>query len=150
MIPGYEKIVEARIRAAQKQGTFEKLPGRGKPLTLTDDRHIAEELRLAHKILKNAGFVPPELELCKEIRKTEDLLAGAEEERNRYRILKKLNFLIMKLNLMRGGSAESEIPQRYEPALTEHLFASDSTSSGQGEMSSCPPASTESAIQGPS
>ena len=47
MIPGFTKIVEERIRIAQKKGDFENLDGSGKPLKIDDDSHIPEDLRLA-------------------------------------------------------------------------------------------------------
>ena len=52
MIQGFEKIVEERIRKAQKKGEFENLVGSGKPLKFNSDWFIPEELRLAYKILK--------------------------------------------------------------------------------------------------
>ncbi len=113
MIQGFEKIVEERIRKAQRKGEFENLPGSGKPLVFNDNHFIPEDLRLAYKILKNADCVPPEIELKKEIRQTEDLLAGMEETSEKYRLLKKLNFLIMKLNTIRDTSIMFEMPQHY-------------------------------------
>ena len=97
MIPGFDKIVEERIRKAQKKGEFENLEGSGKPLNLLDDQTVAEELRLAYKILKNADCLPPEIELKKEIQQTEELLSGMGETAAKHRTLKKLNYLIMKL-----------------------------------------------------
>jgi len=52
MFTGFSKIIEERIRMAQKKGVFENLEGSGKPLDLESDSHIAEDLKLAHKILK--------------------------------------------------------------------------------------------------
>ncbi len=121
MIQGFEKIVEERILTAQKKGDFENLDGSGKPLTLTDDYHVPEELRLAFKILKNADCLPPEIELQKEIRKTEDLLAGMQDTSEKYRLLKKINFLIMKLNTIRGSSVMLEMPQYYMEKLVDCL-----------------------------
>lgn len=89
MIIGFEKIVEERIRKAQKNGEFENLVGSGKPLKFNADLFIPEELRLAYKILKNADCLPPEIELKKEIKQTEDLLVGMQETSEKYRILKK-------------------------------------------------------------
>ena len=74
MITGFEKIVEERIRQAQERGAFDNLPGAGRPLDLADDQHIPEDLRLPYKILKNADCLPPEIDLRKEIRNTEQLL----------------------------------------------------------------------------
>ena len=50
-----KRIAEDRIRAAQDEGVFDNLPGKGKPLQLDDDSGIPEDMRLAFKILKNAG-----------------------------------------------------------------------------------------------
>jgi hypothetical protein len=121
MIQGFEKIVEERIRKAQKKGEFENLFGSGKPLQINENFHVPEELRLAYKILKNADCVPPEIELKKEIKQTEDLLAGMQETSEKYRILKKLNFLIMKLNTIRDTSIINEMPQHYMEKLVGHI-----------------------------
>lgn len=58
-------IAEQRIAEAIANGDFDDLPGSGKPLELDDDSLLPEELRLACRILKNAGFVPPEIESLK-------------------------------------------------------------------------------------
>ena len=121
MLTGFEKIVEERILKAQKKGEFDNLPGSGRPLVFEDDAFVSEELRVAYKILKNAGFVPPEIELKKEIKQTEDLLADMKDATEKYRSIKKLNFLIMKLNLIRDISITHEMPQQYAAKLTERL-----------------------------
>jgi hypothetical protein len=123
MIPGFEKIVEERIRQAQKKGEFDALPGSGAPLALEDLSGVAEDLRLAYKILKNADCKPPELEIKEEIRQTEQLLAGMADIRERYRMIKKINFLIMKLNTLRSTRIEFEVPQQYEEKLFERVAA---------------------------
>ena len=121
MLTGFEKIIEERIRAAQMKGEFDNLPGSGKPLVFEDDGHIPEDLRLAHKILKNADCLPPEIELKKEILKTEDLLAGMADTAEKYHVMKKLNFLIMKLNSMRNSNVVFEVPQKYLGKMTERI-----------------------------
>jgi len=121
MITGFEKIVEDRIKQAQKKGAFEHLPGLGQPLSLGNDHFVSEELRLAYKILKNADFLPPEIELKREIRVTEDLLSGMTETAEKYRTLKKLNYLIMKLNSMRNTSVIFDLPQKYALKLVERF-----------------------------
>ena len=123
MFPGFNKIVEERIRGAQRRGDFERLAGSGKPLNLGDDANIPEDLRLAYKILKNADMIPPEIELKKEILRTEDLLQGMSDEAEKYRTIKKLNFLIMKLNNMRTGSIEFDVPQYYADKLIDRIEA---------------------------
>ena len=124
MFPGFDRIIEERIRRAQQKGEFENLAGTGKPLIFENDGHVADELRLAYKILKNADCLPPEIELKKEIERTEDLLRGMEDTAEKYHTLKKLNFLIMKLNSTRNMSIEFEMPQKYSAKLIERLEAS--------------------------
>jgi hypothetical protein len=109
----FDKIADEKIREAIEQGQFEDLPGKGKPLNLEDDSHVPQDLRLAYKILKNADCLPPELELRKQIRTTEALLAGIEDTQEKYKQMKKLNYLIMKLNMTRNGSLQIEEHQLY-------------------------------------
>jgi hypothetical protein len=123
MISGFEKIVEERIRRAIEKGEFDDLPGAGEPLALEDDSSVPEELRLAYKILKNAECLPPEVELRKEIEKTEDLLAALPDAAEKYRLLKKLNFLILKVNAVRRASIANEIPQHYAARIVSRLEA---------------------------
>ncbi|MFP3870291.1 MAG: DnaJ family domain-containing protein [Syntrophobacteria bacterium] len=116
-----ERVAEERIREAQLRGDFEDLPGKGEPLALEDDRHIPEDLRLAYKILKNADCLPPELELKREIHTTEQLLGGITDEEEKYRQLKRLNFLVMKLNMIRKVPIQWEEHQRYYEKIVERV-----------------------------
>ena len=123
MFPGFDRIIEERIRRAQQKGEFENLTGSGKPLVFKDDGHVAEELRLAYKILKNADCLPAEIQLKKEIKRTEELQSGMQDTAAKYRTLKKLNFLIMKLNAMGNMPIDFEMPQKYSAKLVERLEA---------------------------
>lgn len=115
------KIAERKILEARERGDFDNLPGRGEPLNLDDDAAVPEELRMAYKILKNAGCTPPEVMLKQEIIQLEDMLAGIEDEQEKYRQLKKLNFLIMKLNEMRRCPVEFEENQRYLDKIVSRM-----------------------------
>jgi len=121
MFKGFDKLVEERIRAAQRRGDFRNLPGAGKPLNLEDDHHIPEDLRLPYKILKNAGCLPPEIQLQKDICRTEELLASMTDTTEKYKVMKKLNFMIMKLNTMRDLPAQRDLPQRYHERIVDRL-----------------------------
>jgi len=57
-----ELIAERKIADAAAQGEFDNLPGAGRPLDLDEDPLVPEEQRMANRILRNAGFKPPELE----------------------------------------------------------------------------------------
>ncbi len=61
-------IVERKIKEAQSEGHFDNLPGEGRPLDLREPAHDRPEWRLAHRILKNAGFTLDWIELDQTIR----------------------------------------------------------------------------------
>lgn len=69
-------LVEQKLLEAVSRGEFDDLPGAGRPLDLEDDPLVPEDLRLAYRILKNAGFVPPEIETLNEIAALERLAIG--------------------------------------------------------------------------
>ncbi|RJR52099.1 MAG: DUF1992 domain-containing protein [Desulfobacteraceae bacterium] len=115
------KIVEQRIKEAQEKGEFDNLPGHGKPLNLEDDSNVPEDLRIAYKILKNADCLPPEVQERKEIRQMEDLLAALPDEKERYKLTKKINFRIMKLNMSGRKSPLLEEKQIYYRKVLEKI-----------------------------
>lgn len=121
ILPGYEKIVEQRIKEAMEKGEFENLPGKGKPILLEDDSHVPEDLRLAYKVLKNADCLPPELLEKKEILQMEDMLTAIPDEKERYKLIKKINFKIMKLNVMGRKSPLLEEKQIYYKKLIDKI-----------------------------
>ena len=119
-----ERVAEERIRQAIQRGEFDDLPGSGKPLVLEDDGHIPDDLRLAYKVLKNANCLPPELELKKEIKTAEELLGSLKDEAEKYRQIRKINYLVMKLNVMRKGSVQWEEQQHYYEKIVEKIGTS--------------------------
>jgi hypothetical protein len=94
-----DKLVEEKIQRAREEGAFDNLPGKGKPLDLDEDAFIPDDLRLTYKILKNAGCLPPELELRKEIFSLGQMLASVTSPETRQEIIQKLNYKILKANL---------------------------------------------------
>ncbi|MGD2125453.1 MAG: DUF1992 domain-containing protein [Desulfobacteraceae bacterium] len=118
---GYLKMVERKIKEAQEKGEFDNLPGQGKPLAFEHEGHIPEELRIAYKILKNADCLPPELQEKKEIRQMEDLLANIPDEKERYKLIKRINYKIMKLNMMGKKSPLLEEKQIYYKKLVDKI-----------------------------
>jgi hypothetical protein len=69
-------LVEQKIAEAIARGEFDHLPGAGRPLDLDDNPLVPEELRVAYRVLRNAGFVPPELETLNEIAALERIAMG--------------------------------------------------------------------------
>jgi hypothetical protein len=62
-----EKVLEEQIQRAMSEGKFDNLRGAGKPLNLDDYFATPEDIRVGYTMLKNHEFVPPEVELMKEI-----------------------------------------------------------------------------------
>jgi hypothetical protein len=117
----FTRIAENRILEAMKAGEFDNLEGMGQPLNLEDDRHIPPELRMAYKILKNAHCLPPELELRKEVVTLQDLVASMEDEAEKLKQMRRLNFLMMKLSMIRPVSAQVLEHDLYTPKILERL-----------------------------
>ncbi len=95
-----EQLAEQRIAEARERGELDNLPGAGKPLVLDDDSMIPEHLRMAYRLLKNAGYAPPELATRKEITDVEDLLRElpVEEGEARERARRRLELLHLRLS----------------------------------------------------
>ena len=121
MIEGYLKIIEEKIKEAQERGEFDNLPGKGEPLNLEDESRIPEDLRLSHKILKNANCLPPELELRNEIRQMTELLSGIPDEEEKYRQIKRINLKITRLNMMGHSSPLLDQDQVYFKKIIDNM-----------------------------
>jgi hypothetical protein len=100
---GFDAVIEQRIAEAARRGELDDLPGAGRPLELDDDRLIPAELRIAYRILKNAGYVPPEVESLKEIGELERMVQRMAAGEERTAAMKKLRLLSLRMNLERGG-----------------------------------------------
>jgi hypothetical protein len=118
----FAKIAEQKIREAIERGEFDNLEGRGKPLDLRDDSWIPEDLRMAYKILKNAGCLPEELELRKEVMNLRDLLHTIDDNQLRIRKIRELNFKLLKLNEMRKKPFHLDNFPEYEDKIYKKII----------------------------
>ncbi|MFN8576226.1 MAG: DUF1992 domain-containing protein [Candidatus Sericytochromatia bacterium] len=75
---GFNKIVEQKIQEAIRNGEFDNLELKGKPLDLDDIGSLPNENKMAYKILKNSGLLPEEMELKKEIFNLENIIKSCE------------------------------------------------------------------------
>ena len=83
-----EFLAEQKILEAVSRGELDGLPGAGRPLELDDDKLIPEDLRLAYRILKNAGFVPPEVEALNQIADLERMVTKDSKAARKLALLK--------------------------------------------------------------
>jgi hypothetical protein len=117
----FSKLADNRIREAIEAGDFDDLQGKGQPLNLEDDSHIPPDLRMAYKILKNADCLPPEVVLRQEVVALQDLVAAMPDEAEKLKQMRRLNFLVMKLNMLRPVSPELLEHDLYTPKVLERL-----------------------------
>lgn len=115
-----EIIAEQRIREAQAKGEFDGLPGQGRPLKLEDLTNVPPELRMAYKILKNAGLVPEELSQRKELITLTALLDSCEDEQQKTAAISRLRYLVsrMQLGAKRHAALEAQ-DEYYQKALSK-------------------------------
>ncbi|WP_332673454.1 J-domain-containing protein [Aromatoleum sp.] len=92
----FDLLAEQRIADAIKRGELDDLPGAGRPLDLDDDPLLSSEQRMANRILKNAGVVPAEIGLRREIAALRARLANADDD-SRDALRRRLGFLIAQL-----------------------------------------------------
>jgi hypothetical protein len=113
----FSKIAEQRIREAIENGAFDDLEGSGKPIRLEDETWIPEDLRPVYRVLKNAGCVPPELELRKEVLSLGELIHTLDDDRERMKKIRELNFKLMKLGEMRKRPLNLDRLPEYEEKI---------------------------------
>jgi len=112
-------IAERKISEAMARGEFDDLAGKGKPLAMDDDPvGVPNEYRMAYRILKNAGFLPPEVELRKEIVSLRELMNSLEDDEERRKRRRELDFKLLKLSMARKRPVDlDEVPEYREKVI---------------------------------
>lgn len=118
----FTRIAERRIQEAIDNGEFDNLEGKGKPIIFEDETWIPEDLRMAYRFLKNAGCIPPELEVRKEIINMKELINTIDDDKERLKRLRELNFKILKLNLLRKRPFNIEDFPEYEGKIIDKII----------------------------
>ena len=96
----FDRIVEAIIQEAMERGEFDNLPGKGKPIDLTEYFEAPEEVRLANSVLKNAGMTSREVDLLREIAELKQILVAVFDERKKQEIGKQIQQKQVEFNLL--------------------------------------------------
>ena len=112
-----ERIAEQRILEAQRNGAFDNLPGKGKPLELEDMSSVPDDLRIGYHVLKNAHVLPPEAELIKDIHTLEDLLKHVEDEGERRALVKSIQWKVIRLDMLKRRSLDLNSVRNYSRKL---------------------------------
>ena len=115
-----DELAEQHIKAALEKGELSNLPGSGKPLQLDDDSYVPPELRAGYRLLKNSGYLPPELEMRREAMEVNDLIRQLDPEDHRYQDhCHRLQ--VLKLRLRQAGMSTDFLHGTYSTAI-EHRF----------------------------
>ena len=112
-------IAEQKIAQAIEKGELKTSGWENKPLKLEDDHMVPDDLKMAYKLLKNAGYIPPEIEQRKEITRLEELIAKTEDEHERLQQMRKLSVLLMKVDANRITPANISHDDEYYRKLVE-------------------------------
>lgn len=115
-----DELAERHIQQAQQEGGFDNLPGYGQPLQLDDDSAVPEDLRVGYRLLKNAGYVPVELQDRKEAVQLVDLLQSINEDDGRHpQISARLRLL--EHRLQQAGMSTDFLHHGYQQQLQERF-----------------------------
>lgn len=120
----WTELAEKAILEAQARGEFDNLPGAGKPLHLEDDTLVPPELRMAYTVLKNAGFVPPEVQEQREIRSLIECLERESDPGRALRQMRLLEVRILKAKLQNPLLTE-ENSRYFEKIVARMTLAGD-------------------------
>ena len=115
-----DELAEQHIKAALEKGELSNLPGSGKPLQLDDDSHVPSELRAGYRLLKNSGYLPPELELRREAMEVNDLIRELDPEDHRYQDHRH-RLQVLELRLRQAGMSTHFLHSSYSTAI-QHRF----------------------------
>jgi hypothetical protein len=121
----FYRIAERRIIEAMKNGDFDNLENMGKPIQFEDETWIPEDLRMAYKFLKNAGCIPPELDMRNEMLNLFSLMNTIDDDKERLKKIRELNFRLLKLNMNRKKPLTFEDFPEYEEKLIDKLTANN-------------------------
>lgn len=95
----FEILAEQRIVDAIARGELDNLPGAGKPLEFDDEPFVSPEQRMVNRVLKNAGFTPPEVLLRKEIAALRREIEALPQGEARSALKQKLALLLLQLGV---------------------------------------------------
>ena len=118
-------ISEQRIKEAFKNGEFDNLPGYGKPLPKDEFEHVPPEMRMAYRLMKNAGYSTEEASVRKEMMTIESLIAQCQDEDEREDLKQQLNEKYVKFNQFmskRKKDTNSSLFKNYESKIEKKLL----------------------------
>jgi len=91
MSENFGHYVEKLITDARDQGKFDKLANQGKPIKIEEENpYLDDDWRLAYKVIETGGYVPPWVEMDKEIEQDLNRTRRDRQEHHRW-LLRRLD-----------------------------------------------------------
>lgn len=121
-------LAEQKIKEAYENGEFDDLPEKGKPIQLDFMMEIPEDLRMAYRLMKNAGFLEEEKKFRKEWITIEELIKQCHDEQERKRLENQLSQQLLRYNQLlskRKLKTNSSLFKRYEQKIQKRMLGSD-------------------------
>ncbi|HDX9610135.1 TPA: DUF1992 domain-containing protein [Bacillus toyonensis] len=101
----YEDHISSIVKEAEKKGSFDNLPGKGKPLNLDKDLSYNPEKQL-YRTLKNNHVLPRWIELSKEIDNLKERLKEHTNTAEAADLIRTINKKVLEHNLLCPPSAQ--------------------------------------------
>jgi hypothetical protein len=112
--PALAALVEQKLEQAIARGEFSGLPGEGRPLEFEEDGMVAEEDRLACRLLKKAGLLPPALQTFAAVTQVIAAVEGGRDAR-------RLQLLLLQLEAAGHHATAAKAWHDYEAAIRRRL-----------------------------
>lgn len=103
----FHMLVEARIKEAAVKGSFDNLPGKGKPLPEDPLAGLPYDDRIAALIHRVAGTAPEEVELIREIAALRDARDAAKDPQEKAKIAELLQKKTLRLTVLFEASGRN-------------------------------------------
>ncbi|PGO21569.1 enterochelin esterase [Bacillus cereus] len=101
----YEDHISSIVKEAEKKGSFDNLPGKGKPLNLDNDLSYNPEKQL-YRTLKNNHVLPRWIELSKEINDLKERIKENTNTAEAADLIRIINKKVLEHNLLCPPSAQ--------------------------------------------
>ncbi|WAA09001.1 DUF1992 domain-containing protein [Fervidibacillus albus] len=119
------QIANEKIKRAYEDGEFDHLPGKGKPLKADELAYVPEELRMAFRIMKNAGYSVEEDRLKQEMMTINQLLAQCTDEGERQQLTEQFSEKLLKYQRLlskRRIPTNSSVFKNYQEKIERKLL----------------------------
>ena len=114
-------LAERKIQEAIVRGELDNLSLKGHPIPREDLSAVPEDLRMGYKILKNAGFLPEELQIRQEMLCLKDLIASCDDPEEERSLRKRLTLKRLHFDVLMEQNARNTAFSRYSGRVLERL-----------------------------